>query len=129
MSNQIQIDKNRYYDVLEKTQKGEGDITEWLLWFLECLENSIKATNETLSSVLRKARFWEFHSEMKFNERQKKLINMLFDGFFGKLTTSKWAKIAKCSTDTALNDINDLIGKGVLKKNEEGGRSTNYELV
>lgn len=129
MSNQIQIDKNNYYDVLEKTQKGEGDITEWLLWFLDCLENSIKSTNETLSSVLLKARFWESHSEMKFNERQKKLINMLFDGFFGKLNTSKWAKIAKCSTDTALNDINDLIGKGVLKKNEEGGRSTNYELV
>ena len=129
MSNQIQIDKNNYYDVLEKTQKGGGDITEWLLWFLDCLENSIKSTNETLSSVLRKARFWESHSEMKFNERQKKLINMLFDGFFGKLNTSKWAKIAKCSTDTALNDINDLIGKGVLKKNEEGGRSTNYELV
>ena len=129
MSNQIQIDKNRYYDVLENTQKGEGDITEWLLWFLDCLENSIKSTNETLSSVLNKARFWESHSEMKFNERQKKLINMLFDGFFGKLNTSKWAKIAKCSTDTALNDINDLIGKGVLKKNEEGGRSTNYELA
>ena len=129
MSNQIQIDKNRYYDVLEKTQKGEGDITEWLLWFLDCLENSIKSTSETLSLVLRKARFWESHSEMKFNDRQKKLINMLFDDFFGKLNTSKWAKIAKCSTDTALNDINDLIGKGVLKKNEEGGRSTNYELV
>ncbi len=129
MSNQIQIDKNHYYDVLEKTQKGDGDITEWLIWFLDCLENSIKATNETLSSVLRKARFWESHSEMKFNDRQKKLINMLFDGFFGKLNTSKWAKIAKCSNDTALNDINDLISKGVLKKNEEGGRSTNYSLV
>lgn len=129
MSNQIQIDKNNYYDVLEKTQKGGGDITEWLLWFLDCLENSIKSTSETLSSVLQKVRFWESHSEMKFNERQKKLINMLFDGFFGKLNTSKWAKIAKCSTDTALNDINDLINKGVLKKNVEGGRSTNYELV
>lgn len=129
MSNQIQLDKNRYYEVLESVQSGEGDITEWLLWFLDCLEHSIKATRETLLSVLRKAEFWETHSEMKFNERQKKLINMLFDGFFGKLNTSKWAKIAKCSTDTALNDINDLIGKGVLKKNEEGGRSTNYELV
>ncbi|MCQ2318804.1 MAG: Fic family protein [Bacteroidales bacterium] len=129
MSNQIQLDKNRYYDVLESVQRGEGDITEWLLWFLDCLEHSIKATSETLSSVLRKAEFWETHSEMKFNERQKKLINMLFDGFFGKLNTSKWAKIAKCSSDTALNDINDLIGKGILKKNAEGGRSTNYELM
>lgn len=129
MSNQIQLDKNRYYEVLESAQKGDGDITEWLLWFLDCLEHSIKATRETLSSVLRKAEFWESHSEMKFNERQKKLIDMLFDGFFGKLNTGKWAKIAKCSNDTALNDINDLIGKGVLKKNAEGGRSTNYELV
>lgn len=129
MSNQIQLDKNRYYEVLESAQKGEGDITEWLLWFLDCLEHSIKATSDTLSSVLRKAGFWEKHSETKFNERQKKLIDMLFDGFFGKLNTSKWAKIAKCSNDTALNDINDLIGKGVLKKNAEGGRSTNYELV
>lgn len=129
MSNQIQLDKNRYYNVLESVQKGEGDVTEWLLWFLDCLEHSIKATSETLSSVLRKAEFWETHSEMRFNERQKKLINMLFDGFFGKLNTSKWAKIAKCSSDTALNDINDLICKGVLKKNAEGGRSTNYELM
>lgn len=116
MSNQIQLDKNRYYDVLESVQRGKGDITEWLLWFLDCLEHSIKATSVTLSSVLRKAGFWKKHSETKFNERQKKLINMLFDGFFGKLNTSKWAKIAKCSNDTALNDINDLIGKRVLKK-------------
>lgn len=126
MSNQIQLDKKRYYEVLENTQKDDGDITEWLLWFLECLDRSLKATNETLASVLAKARFWETHSETTFNERQKKLINLLFDGFFGKLNTGKWAKIAKCSTDTALNDINDLVKKGVLKKSEEGGRSTNY---
>ena len=126
MSNQIQLDKKRYYEVLESTQKDDGDITEWLLWFLECLDRSLKATNETLASVLAKARFWETHSETTFNERQKKLINLLFDGFFGKLNTGKWAKIAKCSTDTALNDINDLVKKGVLKKSEEGGRSTNY---
>ena len=126
MSNQIQLDKKRYYEVLENTQKDDGDITEWLLWFLECLNRSLKATDETLASVLAKARFWETHSETTFNERQKKLINMLFDGFFGKLNTGKWAKIAKCSTDTALNDINDLVKKGVLKKSEEGGRSTNY---
>jgi Fic family protein len=129
MSNQIQLDKKRYYEVLESTQKDDGDITEWLLWFLECLDRSLKATDETLASVLAKARFWETHSETTFNERQKKLINMLFDGFFGKLNTGKWAKIAKCSTDTALNDINDLVKKGVLKKSEEGGRSTNYLFI
>ena len=128
MSNQIQVDKKTYYDILERTQRGNGDITEWVLWFLDCLKKSIDATEETLSSVLRKAGFWEKYSEVSFNARQKKLINMLFDGFFGKLNTSKWAKIAKCSSDTALNDINDLVSKGVLVKNKEGGRSTNYSL-
>lgn len=128
MSNQIQVDKKTYYDILERTQRGNGDITEWVLWFLDCLKKSIDATEETLSSVLRKAGFWEKYSEVSFNARQKKLINMLFDGFFGKLNTGKWAKIAKCSSDTALNDINDLVSKGVLVKNKEGGRSTNYSL-
>ena len=128
MSNQIQADKKNYYDILERTQRGNGDVTEWVQWFLDCLKKSIDATEETLSSVLRKASFWEKYSEVTFNARQKKLINMLFDGFFGKLNTSKWAKIAKCSSDTALNDINDLVSKGVLVKNKEGGRSTNYSL-
>lgn len=129
MSYQISLEKNKYYDVLEKTQKGNGDITEWLLWFLDCLDKAIESTTETLSSVLSKARFWDVHKEDRFNERQMKIVNMLFDDFFGKLTTSKWAKIAKCSSDTALNDINDLISKGVLKKNKEGGRSTNYSII
>lgn len=129
MSYQISLEKNKYYDVLEKTQKGSGDITEWLLWFLDCLDKAIESTTETLSAVLSKARFWDVHKEDRFNERQMKIVNMLFDDFFGKLTTSKWAKIAKCSSDTALNDINDLISKGVLKKNEEGGRSTNYSII
>ena len=129
MSYQISLEKNKYYDVLEKTQKGNGDITEWLLWFLDCLDKAVESTTETLSSVLSKARFWDVHKEDRFNERQMKIVNMLFDDFFGKLTTSKWAKIAKCSSDTALNDINDLISKGVLKKNEEGGRSTNYSII
>lgn len=129
MSNQINLYKNKYYDVLEKTQKGNGDITEWLLWFLDCLDKAIESTTETLSSVLSKARFWDVHKEERFNERQRKIVNMLFDDFFGKLTTGKWAKIAKCSSDTALNDINDLVAKGVLKKNDEGGRSTNYSII
>lgn len=129
MSNQINLDKDKYYDVLEKTQKGDGDITEWLLWFLDCLDKAIESTAETLSSVLSKARFWDVHKEERFNERQRKIVNMLFDDFFGKLTTGKWAKIAKCSSDTALNDINDLVAKGVLRKNNEGGRSTNYSII
>lgn len=118
-----------YYDVLEKTQKGGGDITAWLVWFLDCFDRALSSTEETLSSVLAKARFWENHREMVVNERQCKIINMQFDGSFGKLTSGKWAKIGKCSTDTALNDIKYLVEKGVLRKNEEGGRSTNYSLV
>lgn len=129
MSNEMKILQDEYYDVLEKTQKGDGDITEWLLWFLDCFDRALTSTEGTLSSVLAKARFWETHRDMKVNDRQRKIINMQFDGFFGKLTSGKWAKIGKCSTDTALNDIRDLVEKGVLIKNEEGGRSTNYSLV
>ena len=121
--------QNEYYEVLERTQQGNGDITEWLLWFLGCFEQALKSTEDTLSSVIQKAAFWERHRHVSFNERQRKLLNMQFDGFFGKLTSGKWAKIAKCSSDTALNDINDLIAKGILKKSGEGGRSTNYILV
>ena len=129
MSNEMKIQQKEYYNVLEKTQKGDGDITEWLLWFLDCFDNALSSTENALSSVLAKARFWEMHRDMRFNDRQRKIINMQFDGFFGKLTTGKWAKIGKCSTDTALNDIRDLVNKGILEKNEEGGRSTNYSLV
>ncbi len=125
----IRVLQKEYYEVLERTQRGDGDITEWILWFLSCFEKALDSTEETLSSVKRKAEFWERHRDVSFNERQRKLLNMQFDGFFGKLTSSKWAKIAKCSSDTALNDINDLIAKGVLRKADEGGRSTNYILV
>lgn len=129
MSAEIKLMQKEYYEILERTQKGDGDITEWLLWFLKCLEKALDSTQETLVAVLEKARFWEYFRDIEFNVRQRKLINMLFDGFLGKLTSSKWAKIAKCSPDTALNDINDLIAKGVLVKNSEGGRSTNYSLA
>ena len=129
MSAEIRILQKEYYDVLERTQRGDGDITEWVLWFLDCFEQALDSTEDTLSSVMRKATFWERHRDVLFNERQRKLLNMQFDGFFGKLTSSKWAKIAKCSSDTALNDINDLIAKGILRKSNEGGRSTNYILV
>ena len=125
----IRVLQKEYYEVLERTQRGDGDITEWILWFLSCFEKALDSTEETLSSVMRKAEFWERHRDVSFNERQRKLLNMQFDGFFGKLTSSKWAKIAKCSSDTALNDINDLIAKGVLRKADEGGRSTNYILI
>lgn len=129
MSTEIKLMQKEYYEVLERTQRGDGDITEWIVWFLNCFDKALTSTESILSSVLEKNRFWELHKSVNFNERQRKIINMLFDDFFGKLTSSKWAKIAKCSNDTALNDINDLVAKGVLTKNGEGGRSTNYSLV
>ena len=129
MSTEIKHSQREYYEVLERTQRGDGEITEWLVWFLDCLKRALQSTESTLSFVLRKAEFWEKHRDVFFNERQRKLINMQFDGFFGKLTSGKWAKIAKCSSDTALNDIKDLVAKGVLAKNDEGGRSTSYRLI
>ena len=128
MSAQIRLERNRYYEILEHTQKGDLDITEWLLWFLACLTSALKTTDQILARVLAKAAFWEQHRTTLLNERQRLLINKLFDGFEGKLNTSKWAKIAKCSADTALRDIQDLVGKGILRKDAAGGRSTNYEL-
>lgn len=129
ISAEIKALQKEYYEVLERTQHGDGDITEWLLWFLGCFEKALDSTDDTLSSVMRKAEFWERYRDVSFNERQRKLLNMQFDGFFGKLTSGKWSKIAKCSSDTALNDINDLVSKGILRKASEGGRSTNYILV
>lgn len=128
MSAEIKLMRSEYYEVLERTQRGDGDITEWLLWFLRCFDEALDSTEENLSAVLARARYWEHFAKEEINERQRKIINLQFDGFFGKLTSSKWAKIAKCSSDTALNDIKDLLGKGMLVKNGEGGRSTNYSL-
>ncbi len=129
MSAQIRVERKEYYNILEKTQKGHLNITEWILWFLNCLTNAINATEELLSKVLYKAEFWKVHSTTILNERQHKMINKLLDGFNGKLTSSKWGKINKCSQDTALRDIQDLIKKNILQKEASGGRSTNYELV
>lgn len=129
MSAQIRIERIKYYEILEKTQKGNLDTTEWIKWFLSCLINALKSTDKTLTHVLFKADFWNKRSEIIVNERQKKLINRLLDGFEGKLTSSKWAKVAKCSKDTAVRDINDLISKDILQKENAGGRSTNYKLV
>lgn len=150
LSAQIQRERKAYYDMLERTQKylpgtnfraspaggGHGDVpdnrsldvTEWLAWFLDTLHRAVDQAQHTLDAVLTKARFWQRWATTPLNERQVKLLNKLLDGFEGKLTTSKWAAIAKCSPDTALRDINDLLTRGVLRKSDAGGRSTSYEL-
>jgi Fic family protein len=127
MSAQIRHERNDYYDILEQTQKGSLDITPWLSWFLGCLGRAFEGTEVTLRVVLHKARFWEKHATAEINERQRDIINRLLDGFEGKLTTTKWAKLEKCSHDTALRDIQGLIEQGLLKK-DGGGRSTSYSL-
>ncbi|MDH5366423.1 MAG: Fic family protein [Cyclobacteriaceae bacterium] len=129
MSAQIRIDRKQYYELLEKTQKGDIDITNWITWFLSCLIKTLKSTDTVLTKVLFKADFWQKHINTSINDRQKKLLNKLMDGLDGNLTSSKWAKIAKCSKDSAVRDINNLIEKGILQKKIAGGRSTNYELI
>lgn len=129
MSGQILIERKRYYEILQKVQHSTGDITEWLDWFLHCLKNAMQATENTTQKIMQKAAFWKMHEQTPINERQRLMLNKLFDGFEGKLQTSKWAKITKTSTDTALRDIKDLVEKGILKRTEEGGRNVNYELV
>ena len=128
MSAQIQRERKEYYDVLEQCQKGELDITAWIEWFLNCLRHAIAASEKTLKVVLVKAQFWKSHAGASFNERQRTIINRLLDGFEGNLTSSKWAKITKCSQDTALRDIVDLVNRKILNKEEAGGRSTSYTL-
>lgn len=128
MSAAIARNRKSYYDILEKTQKGNLNITEWLIWFLERLNDAIQRAMSLTDNILKKTVFWENHRHVAMNERQTKIVNMLWDGFEGKLTSGKWAKINKCSSDTALRDIQDLIQKGILVKNEEEGRSTNYQL-
>lgn len=128
MSAQIRIERKGYYKILEETQKGTLDITKWLEWFLECLLNALKASDLVLSKVLCKHKFWNKYAKVTLNERQIKLLNKLLDGFEGKLTSGKWAKIGKCSSDTALRDIQDLITKEILISEGSGGRSTNYIL-
>ena len=129
LSSQIMLERKVYYEILQKIQLSSGDITEWLTWYLNCLYRSLLATETTFQLVFLKTVFWEKHKETAFNARQRMMLNKLFDGFEGKLNSSKWAKIAKCSTDTALRDIQDLINKDILRKVNAGGRSTNYELV
>ena len=128
MSLQIRQERTAYYKGLEAAQKGTLEIAPWLEWFLDCLGRAIDAADETLATVISKARFWETHARLAFNDRQRLLLNKLLDGFEGKLTSSKWAKLAKCSQDTALRDILRLVEWGVLAKDAAGGRSSSYSL-
>jgi Fic family protein len=129
MSAQIRQERAAYYDILEETQKGTLDITPWMEWFLGCLGRAIDGAQTTLSAILDKARFWERAQGISLKERQRLVLNRLLDGFEGKLTTSKYAKLAKCSPDTALRDVLHLVERGILVRNPEGGRSTSYALA
>jgi Fic family protein len=128
VSAQIQKERKAYYEILERTQKADVDVTEWLAWFLNALQRAVDEAEHALDDVLYKTRFWQRMGTLSLNERQVKVLNKLLDGFDGKLTSSKWAVIAKCSPDTALRDINDLLARGVLHKTDAGGRSTHYEI-
>lgn len=129
MSTQIRTDRKAYYDTLERTQKGELNITRWVLWFLGCLDRAFTGAESIVGNVMRKARFWEELSGQQLSERQMRVLNRLLEGFEGNLTSSKWASLTKSSQDTAGRDIDDLVKRGVLVKNPGGGRSTSYSLV
>jgi Fic family protein len=129
MSAQIRKEHNAYYAILESTQKGNLDVTKWLQWFLDCLDRAFTGAEDILAAVLKKAEFWRKHAGQAFNERQRDMLNRLLEGFEGKLTSSKWAVIEKCSPDTALRDIIELVERGVLGKDQAGGRSTSYSLL
>lgn len=129
VSSQIRQERRDYYNTLERTQKGSTDVTRWLAWFLYCVRAAIDSAEATYAAVTVKERFWSSVAEIPVNDRQRRMINRLIDGFEGKLTTKKWAQITKCSHDTALRDINELISNGVLSRSKAGGRSTSYDLA
>lgn len=129
MSAQVRQERNAYYDILERTQKGTLDVTPWMEWFLGCLGRAIDGAQAILGAVLTKARFWERIRDVPLNERQLLIVNRLLDGFEGKLTSSKYAALAKCSQDTAHRDILALVERRILVQNPEGGRSTSYSLA
>jgi Fic family protein len=129
MSAQIRLERNAYYAILEQTQKGDMNITPWMNWFLACLGRAIGNAQTTLATVLAKARFWDLATGVELNSRQRLVLNRLLDGFEGNLTTSKYAKLAKCSHDTALRDVLPLVDLGLLRRNPSGGRSTSYALA
>jgi Fic family protein len=128
MSAQIRQERKTYYEILEATQKGDLDTTHWLEWFLACLGRAFERAETILAAVLNKARSWDRFAGMEFNPRQRSMINRLLNGFEGRLTSSKWAKLEKCSQDTALRDLEDLMRKGILKRESAGGRSTSYSI-
>jgi Fic family protein len=128
LSAQIQRERKEYYAILERTQKGTLDVTGWLMWFLAAVQRAIETAQHTLDAVFVKARFWQRRAGTALNERQMRLINRMLDGFDGKLTSGKWASIAKCSPDTALRDLNELVALGIVQRSSAGGRSTSYEL-
>ena len=128
MSAEINRNKKAYYEILEYTQKGNLDITGWLLWFFDCLEKAIMRASAVIERTLEKAAYWDKFREIDINERQRKVINRLWDGFEGKLTSSKWAEMCSCSQNTAIRDINDLISKEMLRNSGEGGRTASYLL-
>jgi Fic family protein len=128
MSAQIRQELAAYYNILERTQKGTMDVTPWMDWFLGCMGRAIRGAQAMLAAVLSKARFWESVADVTLNGRQRLVLNRHLEGFEGKLTTSTWAKLAKCSQDTALRDILPLVERGILVRNPEGGRSTSYSL-
>lgn len=125
MSAEIRKERSSYYEILEQTQKGSPDITAWLIWFLECLMRAISNTQETIGGIFNQARFWQQHAALQFNPRQTKIINMLFNNFEGNLTSSKWAKLCKCSQDSANRDILELVANNILIK-QGAGRNTHY---
>lgn len=129
LSAQIQRERNAYYAILEQTQKGSMDVTQWLAWFLATLHRAVDQAHSVLDGVLAKTRYWQRWAAEPLNERQSRMLNRLLDGFEGKLTTRKWAAIAKCSPDTALRDITDLLNRNLLRKTDAGGRSTSYQLA
>ena len=129
ISSEIQKQRKGYYSILENSQKGSLDITKWLVWYLNCLKLAIETSDITFKKIISKAKFWVRIKNLAINDRQKLLLNKILDNFDGKLTSSKWAKMNKFSADTALRDIQNLIEKGILKKEIEGGRSTNDKLV
>lgn len=129
MSSQIMKERRAYYDILERTQQGTTDVSEWVHWFVGCLGRAIDGAETGLTAVLTKARFWERIAGTSINERQRTAINHLLDDVGGKLTTSQWARMTRCSQDTALRDVTDLMERGILTRNPEGGRSTSYTIA
>jgi Fic family protein len=128
MSAQIRLERNDYYSCLEKTQSGKLEISKWITWFLQCLDRAFAATESNLEVVIFKTKFWRQHREAILNERQKRMLNKMLDGFDGKMNSSKWAKITKSSADTALRDIQQLLQCEILEKEQGGGRSTSYRI-